>query len=131
MKRLKYAVILLLGLSMATIMTSCKKDSGENGNSNGGGGNTYSELIVGRWKATNTWGSHGFLQIHEDQLVVFTADGLTTFPYGEAVGYIIEGDELIPQVNEEFPPYIIDELTSSTLKIEHVYAEGQLVLKKL
>lgn len=42
MKRLKYAVILLLGLSMA-MMTSCTKDpdNGGNGGGNNGGGNTY------------------------------------------------------------------------------------------
>lgn len=42
MKRLKYAVILLLGLSIAS-MTSCTKDpdNGGNGGGNNGGGNTY------------------------------------------------------------------------------------------
>lgn len=42
MKRLKYAVILLLGLSIV-IMASCTKDpdNGGNGGGNNGGGNTY------------------------------------------------------------------------------------------
>lgn len=43
MKRLKYAVILLLGLSMAS-MTSCTKDpdnGGNGGGNNGGGNGTY------------------------------------------------------------------------------------------
>lgn len=38
MKRLKYAVILLLGLSMATMMTSCNKES------------SYQDRIVGKWQ---------------------------------------------------------------------------------
>lgn len=40
MKRLKYAVILLLGLSMATMMTSCNKE------------NNYQNRIIGKWHVT-------------------------------------------------------------------------------
>lgn len=40
MKRLKYAVILLLGLSMATMMTSCNKES------------NYQNRIIGKWHVT-------------------------------------------------------------------------------
>lgn len=47
MKRLKYAVILLLGLNMV-IMASCTKDPSNGGNNNGGnGGNNGSGTYNG------------------------------------------------------------------------------------
>lgn len=50
MKKLKYAVILLLGLSIAsTMMTSCTKDK-DNPNNGGNGGGSYQTKIVGEWE---------------------------------------------------------------------------------
>lgn len=134
MKRLKYAVILLLGLSMA-IMASCTKDpnNGGNGGNNGGGGNTYAELIVGKWEATNTVHGYHSFSVYAGETFVFTADGLTTFPDGDAIPYEIEGSSLTLigwGAKGGNTTFIIDELTSSTLIISDGYIEGQLVLKK-
>lgn len=128
MKRLKYAVILLLGLSMATMMSSCKKDN--------------SQLIAGEWVATNTvYGSHSF-SVYEGDSFVFTteelsiypdADGLTTFPDEYPIPYKIEGSSLTLigwGAKGGNTTFIIDELKNTTLKISGGYIDGQLVLIK-
>lgn len=105
MKSLKYAVILLLGLSM-TFLASCTKDpdnggnGGNNGGGNNGGGSNYTELIIGKWKAANSigedWLQHpSHIHVNEGETFTFTADGLTTFPQGIAVDYIIASTPVV------------------------------------
>ncbi len=106
MKKLKYAVILLLGLSMA-MMVSCTKDpnNGGNGGNNGGGSNNYAELIVGKWKAANTVGEDDYhlLNINEGETFIFNANGLTTFPSVIAMEYEFINTPVAFEINEGNP----------------------------
>ena len=99
MKRLKYAVILLLGLSMATMMTSCKKDN--------------TQLIEGKWKAVNTPNNW------DDMLnYVYTFnDGMTNFPDGDYffTNYEINDNTLSVWNGEDV--FIIEKLTNSDMKL--------------
>ena len=118
MKRLKYAVILLLGLSMATtMMTSCKKDNAQS--------------IVGKWEVTNEVHHHvGTIPV--GCLYSFTTEGMTTFPLGIGMVYNIKGDTLfVPEVTGTEDPFIIDELTNSTLKISGFTLDAQCVMKRV
>ena len=106
MNKLKYAVILLLGLSMAA---SCTKDPNNGGNGGGGvnngGGNNYSDLIVGKWEAANTV---GYFSIREGERFSFLSDGLTTFPFEVAVEYEIVSTSVEYERHSnpgDLPPY--------------------------
>lgn len=118
MKRLKYAVILLLGLSMATtMMTSCKKDNAQS--------------IVGKWEVTNEVHSN-YGAIPVGYLYSFTAEGMTTFPLGIGMVYNIKGDTLfVPEVTGTQLPFIIDEITNSTLKISGYRLDAPCVMKRV
>lgn len=119
MKRLTHAVILLLGLSMATMMTSCTKDN--------------SQMIVGNWELTeDTWIHLGNMYAVADAGMVFkfTADGFTTFPTAFfSVNYELEGNTLI--IGDD--GFNIDKLTNSTMILSSVKHpdDAQIVLKKV
>jgi len=133
MKRLKYAVILLLGLSMATMMTSCNKES------------SYQDQIVGEWRWTkrvnynyDTTGAlvyedvYDFLENDEEYEWKFYSDGKVVMPSwywqksdGECVvDYVIEGSTLLlgGHLAAEQDTYTIQELTNSTLVLEREYS---------
>ena len=111
MKRLKYAVILLLGLSMATMMTSCTKDN--------------AQLIVGKWEIVyhlesgqaidpsnldlSLYDNHGVGEIWE-----FSSDGVWSHRH-ETGTYLIQGDVLTLLVGFTWN-FDIYELTNSSLK---------------
>ena len=127
MKKLKYAVILLFGLSMVTMMTSCNKD---------GGGNVYENKIVGEWqviKATGfTYGVTGELiqeedleeDWYEDMYYRFMSNGMVVMnemtnsnTERVIVPYLIEGNTLYMgfylDVDENV--FTIKELTNSKM----------------
>ena len=129
MKKLKYAVILLLGLSMATtMMTSCKKDNENNGGNNGGN-NSYQSKIIGKWLLTEEiyWVYDVTNDILGDTchgntmpyMMEFTADGVcnyylfASFP----TTYYIEGNSLKIKGldSDDYSTQVIDELTDSTM----------------
>ena len=116
MKSLKYAVILLLGLSMATMMSSCKKDNAQS--------------IVGKWEATNRFRVEGAFVIHEGDKFTFT-EGMTTFPFGMSLAYEVKGDNLWFYLEHDFD-FHIDELTSTTLKLSWAdnHNDDQCILKR-
>lgn len=108
MKRLKYAVILLLGLSMATtMMTSCTKDKAQS--------------IIGEWEVISaTYISNGEpLYDYTDEYggLVYTFNEKTTnFPdYLPYFTYEIN-DNILTVTNDG--SYTIVELTSSSLILE-------------
>ena len=118
MKRLRYAVILLLGLSMAMMMSSCKKDN--------------SQLIVGKWEATNRFRVEGAFVIKEGDKFTFNESGVTTFPFGMALTYETTGNTLHFYLEHDFD-LNIDELTNSTLKLSWAdnHNDEQCVLKRI
>lgn len=105
MKVLKYAVILLLGLSMATMMTSCTKDK--------------AQLIVGEWETVSvTYVSNGALHNGGYAGLVYTFNDKTTnFPQ---VLYNLPyeiNDNTLTVISED--SFTIVELTSSSLILEN------------
>ena len=121
MKKLKYAVILLLGLSMATtMMTSCKKDN--------------TQLIVGQWELMQDmpWGKDGGV-IPAGTKYSFSAEGITTFPFGMGINYEVNGNILTLTIFNESTNCVIVELTNSTLKLrgENESNEDVFVLKRI
>lgn len=126
MKSLKYAVILLLGLSMVSMMSSCKKES------------SYQDKIVGEWLMTKE------TYYNYDLTGALVYEDVDDYPYGEdtwkflsngkvktpswywqksntddfVCDYIIEGNTLsLVAWNEidEQDVFTIQELTNSTM----------------
>lgn len=125
MKRLKYAVILLLGLSMATIMTSCSKES------------SYKDRIVGEWQMISdtyyAYDSSGTLIIEDadydgipnesakwkfdflsEGMVKLSSYWLKSNTEILFVPYLIEGSDLYIDINDPIV-YTIQELTNSKM----------------
>lgn len=122
MNKLKYAVILLLGLSMVSMITSCKKDN--------------TQLIVGKWevihhssKVTETFDPASITPSMYDNHEVgdvweFSSDGVLTMD-GERMPYTIQGDILTIQYMFSIN-FNIYELTNSSLKIWcYFWGEGE------
>lgn len=120
MKKLKYAVILLLGLSMATMMTSCKKDN--------------AQLIVGKWELVTDM---QFYLLGEYETYPagtqysFSADGITTFPLGWGFGYEVQDDIILIGRGEDVLTVKIEKLTNTTMKLSNEQIKGQCELKKV
>ncbi len=134
MKRLKYAVILLLGLSMATMMTSCNKES------------SYKDKIVGVWQTTKetiyTYDLSGSLinessydDYSEDENYrwEFFSEGLVktsgeiwhkTNSKDYFISYVIDGNRLIFSLIGDTEEYTILELTNSTMEWEQEYVSS-------
>lgn len=115
MKRLKYAVILLLGLSMATtMMTSCTKDK--------------AQLIVGEWEVISATHIHNGQSDYEYVGLIYTFNEKTTnFPdYLPYFTYEIK-DNTLSVTNDD--TYTIVELTNSSLILEGHYM--RYVLKRV
>lgn len=115
MKRLKYAVILLLGLSMATMMTSCSKEK------------SYQNRIVGKWQQTedkySIYNSTGTLVCppvitnydeEDGEIIEFYPDNVYDSDSGGMKHYKIEGDNITLWAGEKYE-YTIQELTNATM----------------
>ena len=116
MKRLKSAVILLLGLSMATMMTSCNKES------------SYQDKIIGKWQVTKIiWYTYDLSGTLVDESVFNDIDDVYEFfsngsvyanvEDGEiyTVSYVITGNTLSFIFGMPFEEHTILELTNSTM----------------
>ena len=115
MKRLKYAVILLLGLSMATtMMTSCTKDKAQSS--------------IGEWEVISaTYVDDGETLSGYAGLVFTFNEKTTNFPdYLPYFTYEINGNILTITHND---PFTIVELTSSSLILDDGYV--RYVLKRV
>lgn len=135
MKKLKYAVILLLGLSMvSTMMTSCKKDN-DNMNNGGNGGGSYQTKIVGEWeliKFSGCWyDSIGTLILEREfdvekyENFKFTSEGMVSMDWiwwksdGIVIAtYDIEDDNLKMRYTDCTIEWTIKEMTNSTMVCE-------------
>ena len=134
MKRLKYAVILLLGLSMATMMISCNKES------------NYQNRIIGKWQMTKetfyNYDLTGALVSedmeefpdNENYRWEFLSDGMVRTPswyWQKSImsDYLIKGDSLFIKLQwwdefEEQNTFTIQELTNSTMEWEREYVSS-------
>ena len=123
MKRLKYAVILLLGLSMVTTMTSCKKDN--------------SQLIVGKWEVVHYINTDDaddsfdpsnidpsmYGNYWEGAIWEFSSNGVVTIN-GERHHYSTQGDVLTVDFIVNFEIY---KLTNSSLIIWYYFNETKVL----
>lgn len=108
MKKLIYAVMLLLGMSV--FMTSCEKEGGDNGNSS-----KYSKLIIGTWKVVKAeylWedGTTEPAKVDDDDIFTFKGNGVMEI-YGTSLPYQMDGNKVIILIDN----YTIEKLTKDEL----------------
>ena len=146
MKRLTNAVILLLGLSMVTMMTSCNKENDVS---------SYKEKIVGEWQMTKESNfeydptgaivhEYEYYIPFEDELAgiwAFTSEGTVRIPIIKKsntdyviMSYLIEESTLYigPGIYTDDDAFTIRELTNSTMVLEQEdsYSNGSKRVKK-
>lgn len=113
MKKLLYAVLILLGLGIMGV--SCSKVGSVSMDD-------YATAIVGRWSAYKAVGQNGEVSTltgHDDELIlVFTETGQFVMEEGDDAGkgtYWVEGKSLFMRYWGETTQYTISKLTSKEL----------------
>lgn len=117
MKKLIYAVMLLLGMSV--FMTSCEKEGGDNGNSS-----KYSKLIVGTWQMVKADyldedGTTEPARVDDDEIYTFKENGIVE-AFGTSFPYQIDGNKVIIIIEN----YTIEKLTKDELVLRHKLIDG-------